>query len=49
MDIKKLFDDFKIYVDTMDEQDIKEHIENAVKHTQNSYVFNEQIDTSNNT
>ena len=49
MDIKKLFDDFKTYVDAMDEQAVKENIENAVKHTQNSYVLNEQINNSNDT
>lgn len=48
MKMKSLLDDFKKYVDAMDEQDIKENIINAIEHTSNSYILDGQIGDSKN-
>ena len=42
MKMKSLLDDFKKYVDAMDEQEIKENIANAIEHTSNSYILDGQ-------
>lgn len=39
MDMKSLFNDFKMYVDDMDNQVIIESITNAIEHTSNSYIL----------
>lgn len=39
MDMKLLFDDFKKYVDSMDDYDIKRSIADAIEHTSNSYIL----------
>lgn len=44
MNTKTLFNDFKMYVDAMNAQDIKDNIVNAIEHTLNSYILNEQSD-----
>lgn len=39
MDMKTLFEDFKMYVDSMDESAIKRSIAQAMEHTSNSYLL----------
>lgn len=48
MKMKSLFDDFKMYVDTMEVQDIKDNIADAIEHTSNSYILDGQMDVSMN-
>ena len=48
MKMKSLFDDFKLYVDNMEVQAIKDNIANAIEHTSNSYIMDGQMNVSMN-